>query len=841
MPASDYTYWLGKEKEDLKWIGKRGLHRLDADDKATGKAIFGRDVKLPGMLYARIMMSPYARAKIKSMDTSEAEKLPGVRAVLRYDDPIIPKRIFNPWDPDIGFTAGQATPYAKPMYILGPEAFFEGAPLGVAIAADDLDIVDEAMELVKVEWEVLPFNIDYEKALDPGTPIVYDYMTEWDPNWLFGFRYAISSSYADEEFTLEPGWSGAENASNMVNKSTGYLPGTDLEAGFAEADKTIEFTFKRTESKAVSPEILSTIAQWTDNGMLEIFQHSQDGIKKMFDVYALMMDMPKNRFLHHNGYAGGSFGGQTLYLNCFHCQLPIAAFLAKKTGAPVKVLYKRQDNQFGEMDEGKHHAKVGFKNDGTITAVQTEGLFAQCGDLRLITDTFGVGHLLSCTKIPNLEGTGTTVNVNKHAFGAHRCEQQIPAHYKQEVYSHVAAECGVDEGTIAKVNDGKGGHGLEYLSEYRHNNNIPDVNGLDLVLEAAKDAVNFDEKFHTPGERKLPNGKYHGMCLAPHHEFSNGANPPAPDPRSLKKMMLSCNYGQVHITGLKGDVGVDMRTGICRAIADELGMNFEDVIYSHLDESTESRPETWLSGGGASLTFSGHVWTSVALARLLKIKILAFAAIALEANAEDLDIVDSNVVFKDDPSNATPFGSISSLHQITATIPDVVMDWGKLDIPSAPSPAGLVAGLYMCRSCNILEVEVDPETGGVEIVNAVAVNDVGLAVGPETCEGQAYGGAIMGYSTGSIEEQIYDPGTGVRLNPNFIDYKILTLADIPNIEGIIVESRMGTGPYGSCGIGEDNTTFCSSMVTAAIHNAIGKWVDTYPPTPERVLKALGKA
>ena len=140
-----------------------------------------------------------------------------------------------------------------------------------------------------------------------------------------------------------------------------------------------------------------------------------------------------------------------------------------------------------------------------------------------------------------------------------------------------------------------------------------------------------------------------------------------------------------------------------------------------------------------------------------------------------------------------------------------------------------------------MEVEVDPETGGVEIVNAVAVNDVGLAIGPETVEGQIYGAAIMGYSTGGIEEQIYDPATGIRLNPNFIDYKILTMADIPNIEAIMLESRMGVGPYGCAGVGwEDNCTFCSAMAPVAVFNAIGEWVD-YPPTPERVLKALGKA
>jgi CO/xanthine dehydrogenase Mo-binding subunit len=145
------------------------------------------------------------------------------------------------------------------------------------------------------------------------------------------------------------------------------------------------------------------------------------------------------------------------------------------------------------------------------------------------------------------------------------------------------------------------------------------------------------------------------------------------------------------------------------------------------------------------------------------------------------------------------------------------------------------------RSVNIIEVEVDTETGSVELTNSVLVNDIGWPIGPETVEGQMYGGAIMGYSTGATEEVVYDPSTGIRLNPNWLDYKILTILDAPPISYKMVTSRMGYGAYGSCGCGEDTCTFGSPMVIPAIYNAIGKWVDTYPPTPERVLKALGKA
>jgi len=340
MPASDYKYWLGKEKEDLKWVGKRGIIREDADDKATGRAVYGRDIKLNGMLYARVMMCPYAHAKIKSLDTSAAEALPGVRAVLRYDDPTVPQRMFNPWDDDIkNFISTRS--YSMPMAVLGQEGFFEGAPVGVAIAADDLDIADEAMDLVKVEWEVKDFVIDYEKALEPGAPIVYDYLEKYDPNEVYNTRYAISCTFDDEKFEYTPGWEGKENANNVKAQIKYTMTGTDMEAGFAEADEIFEFTFKRTENRAFSPEIPNATANWTDDGNLQLWFPYQDGAHKVLDIFSVMLGLDKNKFEIITPYGGGSFGGWSIHLNPLHAMGPIAGLLAKKANKAVKVYLHR--------------------------------------------------------------------------------------------------------------------------------------------------------------------------------------------------------------------------------------------------------------------------------------------------------------------------------------------------------------------------------------------------------------------------------------------------------------------------------------------------------------------
>jgi xanthine dehydrogenase molybdenum-binding subunit len=140
-----------------------------------------------------------------------------------------------------------------------------------------------------------------------------------------------------------------------------------------------------------------------------------------------------------------------------------------------------------------------------------------------------------------------------------------------------------------------------------------------------------------------------------------------------------------------------------------------------------------------------------------------------------------------------------------------------------------------------MEVEVDAETGEVDITRIVNVNDVGKVISAEGCEGQQYGGSIMAAGRGHSEEVVHDPNTGVMLNGNLLNYKIPTMLDVGPIDTILVETGMGYGPYGIVGIGEDVATIVPTLIGAAIHNAIGKWVDGFPTTPDRVLKALGKA
>jgi xanthine dehydrogenase molybdenum-binding subunit len=548
----------------------------------------------------------------------------------------------------------------------------------------------------------------------------------------------------------------------------------------------------------------------------------------------LALGIQQAQIIKHSPYAGGQFGNWELGFGPQMAQVAIAALISKKTGLPVKVVNRREDEHFGEMDNGTYNCKVGFKKDGTITAVQVETLIAQMSDIGFVPDTIGTGHLAEGTKIPNIQCTGTAVFVNRQLDGPSRCEQQTDAHVKENIFSRVAAALGTDEGTIALQNDGCQGNDMTWVSQFKQANQIPDIDSLSVVLQAGKTAINWSSKFHAPGALTLPNGNLHGMAMAPNHEFQNGG-----PPYNVFGMALPCHLtvdsGKIFMVAQRPDCGLDGRTNYSRSIAEETGMNLADVIYPRSQEEPSSEPQTAFIGGGGSVCFTIQSWVTVATARLLKQKMLGTASAALSIPVTDLDIQNSMLIQISNPSNSTPVAALSFLEGIVATSRETYADWASLNMPAPPPSCHFIA-----RSVNLVEVEVDPGTGGVQVTNAVAVNDVGLATSPEGVLGQQYGGAIYGYSTSACEEIVYDSTTGVILNPNCLDYKIFTILDAPPVTPITVESRMGYAPYGMGGVGEDNCTFCSPLLLPAIYNATGVWLDEYPMTPDRILKALGK-
>jgi CO/xanthine dehydrogenase Mo-binding subunit len=786
--------------QDFNHIGKRQIRRLDGIEKASGRAIYTMDIQLPGMLHMKFLTSPYPNAKIIKLDTSRAEAFPGVRGVLRYDDPGLP---------EVADLGGHGPTAIK---VIPDVARFEGEPVGAAVAADTEAIAEEAVRLIRVEWEQRPFVLTVEEALKPGAPIAHP---ESCP-----------------ESNLE------------VEHVEGH---GDLEKGLAAADRVIEFTAKRLLHTYISPERPCGVVRW--NGEYPEFwcKHQRPHEAKR-TIHSWFGKTPMNRIEMRFPYQGATFGGWTQFYwkqGADYC----AAFLAKRTGRPVKFAFSRREDFYGgSMDEGNYYFKVGFKNDGAITAVQAEGHFANAQ-----WEGFGPGnHFEENTAIPSVHAPRKVVRVNKGPTTAVRCEQLPNTLAFTLVFDRVAAELGLDPTEVALKNDGIKGHDMDWGTQRKLELDFIPRDSLRECLEKGKKAINWDQQWHPPGAKKLPNGRMHGIGFTWSHEWDDSCG------TGEIAMRVERDDGTISILGQRCDNGVNSDTTYCQITADEIGMRLEDVFYNqHRDVPfypmcPDSSTNTSVNG-----------WAVRHCARMLRAKMLeaatgpravsqrgTFPPFFPDCKPEDLDIKESIIYVKQDPSKKL---AVADLVGVSAEAGPL----GFHELYGAgrhPFSVPFFAYSYQvqlccygwpfrpkwCRQTHFMEVEVDTETGEIFVTKVVNVNDVGKAINPETCAGQQYGGTYMGVGRGLFEEIVHDPATGVMLNGNLLDYKIATMGDCGPIDTDLVETRQGYGPYGVVGLGEDIATMMTTIIGPAVYNAIGVWINEFPITPSRILKALGK-
>jgi xanthine dehydrogenase molybdenum-binding subunit len=797
--------------ETFHEVGKRGVRRIDGYRKASGKAVYTRDIQLPGMLYAKFLTSPYANACIKGLNSSKAESLPGVRAILRYDDPEVRGR-------KITSTQGSEEE------VLSEYAYFQGQPLGAVAVADSEDIAAEALGLIEVDWEVRPFVLDQEDALKPGAALAR-------PQWA-----------AAPKGTIVEDWAPSSEASNQMPVSFGFGPVLrfgDIEKGFSEADVIIEFTARRSYHGCSDAEMLCGITRW-EGECVELWLHHQHPYEHKWTMHE-WFGIPMSQITIHSPYNGAMFGGWN-WMDYSMVPQFVSALMARRTGRPVKWIFNRRDDfTFGQMDVMTSDYKVGARRDGTITAVQIKSIYANCS-------FEGASHLLENTRIPNILSETILAQVNKGPTMAIRCEQSPACFCLSQIFSHVAAGLGMDPAEVALMNDGVEGQDMEHLAAFKRDHGFPVRDSLRECIEAGKKAIGWNRKWHAPGARKLPNGRMHGMGFIWGQEWDDTRGAGAAG------LMFQAD-GTVNIIALRSDIGLNAETAYCQIVAEELGMRSADVFFRQQDDVYLP---LMTPDGSCNMSTNGYVMKK--LAKLAKQKLLELAVSTTHLierdippafpglKPEDLDVRNSYVYVGANPSNRKSVldvvkdlkGSVILPReyagiQNTSHEPIVVFAWHR------QGRFGLEPGRYrLCRQAHFCEIEVDTETGEIEITRVVNANDVGKAISPEAVEGQQYGGTYMGIGRNLSEEYIWDPPTGVILNGNLLDYKFATIQEIGSVDTIIVETGMGYGPYGSIGIGEDVGTITSYLLHGAIHNAIGKWVDDGPITPDKVLKALGK-
>jgi CO/xanthine dehydrogenase Mo-binding subunit len=778
---------------NYKFIGQRGLKRKDGYDKATGQALYTRDIFLPGMLVGKVMTSPYARGRILSMDTSESEKVPGVRVILRYDDDWLEGRNLRGSLPGPIWVVPDADGLGcKPIrQILGDFASFEGQPVGLSVFADNEEAADEAIRLAKVEWEELPFYLNIEEALKEDAEIL---RPNADSNW--------------KEFG-------------------GTWVQGDVEKGFAESQHIIEFDARRHPYFWCCAEMPSVVVRWKENH-IEVWSGEQQPYHSM-QILSETLGVPMNKIIYNVPYLAAAFGGRGNPANWSQNGMTVLAALAsKRSGRPCKTLYDRRQTFFGFSEDAvTGHYKVGFNDDGTIVAIDMSNIF----DVHN-SGLNGAQHFHENSKVPHIRNRWGSVDLNLPPAWWCRCEQTSNTLPFTLIFDKVAAYLEMDPTEVALKNDGVEGKDINWLNDFKKEHGFPVKDSLALAIESGKKAIDWDAKFHAPGAKKLPNGRLHGMAFTWTHNWEDTRG------HASAGIMIE-NDGTVSILGTQADLGVNPWSAYCQIVADELGMDYEDVNVRPW--TTETGHMLMSPDGSTAL-----VANSLALrnaARNAKERLQEFAAgeFGNGYEAEDMVIEGKFIYPKNEPDNKRTIKDVVKEAQPMSTCGIIgagpVYDWGWA-IHGASGFAMETGRPRLTRQAHFIEVEVDPDTGHVFVSNIVNVNDVGKAISPESVETQMTGGDFAGVGRMLMEEIIWDKRTGVMLNGNLLDYKIPLMQDVGEITPIIQETALGWGAYGTCGVGESTPTVLAAMSAYAVYNATGKWITEFPITPARVIDAL---
>jgi CO/xanthine dehydrogenase Mo-binding subunit len=613
----------------------------------------------------------------------------------------------------------------------------------------------------------------------------------------------------------------------------------NVEKGFLEADKVMEYTITRARNTPAGVEPIVCVAQWRGD-FLDLWVHHQDLPQSVLTTRNTVREKPREPVAEWTKitvtmpYQGSWYGGLS-WLSYSYAFVRLAAILAKRAGGkPVKLLWDESGYYCGGDDAGTYRCKVGARKDGTITALHWHMLGIRNPAIEKTHES---------TRVPNILGTQEWALINKgHSMcfrhGTHTC---VPHNV---MFDRVAAEMGLDPTEVALKNDGCNGHDWDWVTRYQKENGFPQRWSLKEVIEKGKKAIGWDEKWHPPGTRRLANGRMHGLGFIHVNEWHWQAPIPG-----ISFACVTLREGKAAIIAVRSDMGIDTESAARLAVASEVGLKYEDTVIQER-RSDNTNFHLWQPGGSFG---TPYITTQLILAaRELRQKILEYAVrpkpglytsparppLFPNMKPEDLDIKDSMVFEKTNPNNRK-------------TVREVADAFWALDPPIFHPPAGTLYGLTMegkphpelyamARQAHFIEAEVDTETGMVNVTKIVCVNDVGHLFNREGAEAQQYGGAVMGLGRSGTEEHVFCPRTGVALNYDLIGYHMGTMNDYPPAECLINESHLGYGAYGAYGIGENVGASMSGITVSAIFNATGKWVLDYPTTPDRVLKALGK-
>jgi xanthine dehydrogenase molybdenum-binding subunit len=760
--------------EELINVGKR-IPKLDAEEKATGRAIYIQDLKIPGMLYGKILYSPHPHARILNIDTSKAERLLGVKAILTgYNIPPI----------KFGFYKDNTPLKANKVRSCRDEV--------AAVAAIDPEIAEEAIDLIKVEYEILPAVFDPEEAMKEGAPLIH-----------------------------EEHLGGKEKKPTNILNLPWRLVAGDVEEARKNSAFVAEDRFKVTWVTHCCMGTSGCLAQFDLKNNLTMYANTQipSLAQRDFTEALTAMGLSGKKVRIIKTTIGGGFGSK---LDTYAFEY-IAILLAYKTRKPVKIVFTREEEFFATsprqpaiIDIAQGCTKEGKLTFRDVRMILDNGAYTSWG---ATTPSVMMMPISSLYKIPNVRYIAKCVYTNNTYSQAMRGYGNPQATFAIDSQIDILAEmAGIDPLDFRLINANTPGEITPQKFKVQ-------TCGLRECIDAVAQRLDWRQN-HGRG-----NGRGIGMASMIH--VGGGARVYKSD--GCGTIIKIDDFGTVNVFTGATDMGQGADTVIAQIVAEELGVRVEDIVVIHTD--TDVCP--WDVGAHASRTTFVAGNSARGAARKIKEKILEVAAKSLGELPENLEIRDRFVYSKIDPEKKSPLGKILRASHYT-TGGSMVMAEYFYDPQNENLDKEFKGNLSVTYAYGThgVEVEVDKETGQVKILRYIAAHDVGKAINPMLLEGQVFGGALMGIGYALTERLILQ--NGKVMNPNFLDYKILTAKDVPNIETVVVETDDPYGPFGAKGIGEPGLVPTAPAIANAIYDAIGVRIKDLPITPEKILSELKK-
>jgi aerobic carbon-monoxide dehydrogenase large subunit len=766
-----------------KGIGVSALRKEDAEF-LTGQGRYVDDIKLPGMLHMAIVRSPYAHARITGIDTAAAKQVPGVTAVLTGGD-----LEFAAGVPCASNPTGNTRQPARPQIAID-RVRHAGEPVAVVVAADRYAARDAA-DAVSVSYEPLPAVIGVDAAMAADAPRVHE-------------------EYPDNTCVV------------LSHKTDG------VEDAFAKADVVVKHTLHNQRLIPCAIETRGVVAQWlTANDELTVYTSTQvPHFVRTFLAICLNVSEAKVRVIAPD--VGGGFGSK---LNCYAEEF-IAAAVSHKLGVPIKWNEDRSEAMTATIHGRAQdaHVELAATRDGKVLAMRAHYV-QDCGSyLQLLTPTIAHLTLFMATgpyAIAEADITVTEVFTNTTPTDAYRGAGRPEAtHAIERMMDILAQEVGVDRVTIRrrnfKTDTSPTATGLAYDS-------VGYEKTLDKLLELSDDKAEFERRRQDAAAR----GKLLGRGLSTYVEVCGIAPSAVTNAIGITAGGWESSTVRVHPTGKVTVItgtsphGQGHATSWSQIIETELGIPFDDVEVIHGD--TAFAPYGLGTYGSRSLAVGG---TAVFRATgKVRDKAQAIAAHMLEASPDDIEFVDGEFRVKGSPDKSKPIGEIAFRAWQGFDLPDGVDPGLDETVFHDPPNFTYPFGAHGC------EVEVDRDTGKVEITRYIAVDDCGNVVNPMIVDGQVHGGVAQSIGQALYEGAAYDEA-GQLLTSTFADYLVPSAAEIPTIETHRTVTPSPSNPMGVKGIGEAGTIAATAAVVGAVCDAVGARDLDMPLQPETVWRAI---